>query len=87
MGHEFVYRVDHDTLKYMINKPQWSGRIARWILHLQEFNFTIEVRPSKSHVNDDVLSGLHKAFGSKTIASSFPYARLFYTDGIPKERA
>ena len=39
----FVFHVDHDALKYMINKPQLSGRIARWVLLLQEFNFTIHV--------------------------------------------
>ena len=29
LGYLFVFHVDHDALKYMINKPQLSGRIAR----------------------------------------------------------
>jgi hypothetical protein len=41
LGYEFTFYVDHDALKYMINKPQLSGKIARWVLLLQEFNFTI----------------------------------------------
>ena len=29
LGYPFVFHVDHDALKYVINKPQLSGRIAR----------------------------------------------------------
>lgn len=29
LGYKFVFHVDHDALKFMINKPQLSGRIAR----------------------------------------------------------
>ncbi len=28
LGYLFVFHVDHDALKYLINKPQFSGRIA-----------------------------------------------------------
>ena len=28
LGYSFIFYVDHDALKYMINKPQLSGRIA-----------------------------------------------------------
>ena len=38
LGYPFVFHVDHDALKYMINKPQLSGRIARWVLLLQELH-------------------------------------------------
>ena len=34
LGYPFVFHVDYDALKYMINKPQLSGRIARWVLLL-----------------------------------------------------
>ena len=56
LGYKFTFHVNHDALKYMINKPQFSGRVARWILLLQEFNFTIQVRQSKCHANADHLS-------------------------------
>ena len=49
LGYKFTFHIDHDALKYMINKPQLSGRIARWVLLLQEFDFTINVRPGKIH--------------------------------------
>jgi hypothetical protein len=34
LGNKFVFHVDHDALRYMIDKPQLSGRIARWVLLL-----------------------------------------------------
>jgi hypothetical protein len=34
LGYKFTFHIDHDALKYMINKPQLSGRIARWVLLL-----------------------------------------------------
>ena len=64
--------------QYMINKPQLNGRIARWVLLLQEFNFTVEVRPGKSHANVDHLSRSNEESGSEAIGNSFPYARLIY---------
>ena len=87
LGNKFVFHVDHDALKYLINKPQLSGRIARWVLLLQEFNFTIKLRPRKSHANADHLSQLNEEIGTKPIDDSFPAAQLFYIDVIPHEYA
>ena len=72
--------MDHDALKYMINKPQLSGQIARWVLLLQEFNFTKQVRPGKSHTNADRLSRFNKELGTEPIDDSFPNAHLFFID-------
>jgi hypothetical protein len=33
-----------------------TGRLARWIIYLQSFNFTIEFRKGKKHKNVDLLS-------------------------------
>ena len=34
LGYPFVFYVDHDALKYVINKPDLNGRLARWVLLL-----------------------------------------------------
>ena len=34
LGYRIVFHTDHDSLKYLVNKPDLSGRIARWILLL-----------------------------------------------------
>ena len=48
LGYKFTFHIDHDALKYMVNKSQLSGRIARWVLLLQEFDFDVDVRPGKN---------------------------------------
>jgi len=79
--------VDHDALKYMISKPQLSGRIARWVLLLQEFNFDIQVRPGKHHTNADHLSRISNDLSIDPIDDNFPDAQLFQVDIVSFEYA
>ena len=55
LGYRIIFHTDHDSLKYLVNKPDLSGRIARWIL-LQEFNYEVVVKSGKSNSNADYLS-------------------------------
>ena len=87
LGYKFTFHIDHDALKYMVNKPQLSGRIARWVLLLQEFNFDVDVRPGKKHANADFLSRLSKEVNPTSIDDSLPDAHLFNVDVIPVEYA
>jgi hypothetical protein len=34
LGYRIVFHTDHNSLKHLVNKPDLSGRIARWILLL-----------------------------------------------------
>ena len=45
LGRKFTFHVDHSTLVYLINKESLTGRLARWMLLLQEFDFQIHHRP------------------------------------------
>ena len=87
LGYKFTLHVDHDALKYVINKPQLSGRITRWVLLLQEFDFIINVRPEKSHTNVDFLSRVSVQVNSKSIDDTFPNAHLFNVNIIPSKYA
>ena len=69
----------------MINKPQLSGRIARWILLLQEFNFTMDIRPGRQHANADHLSRVLNELGYDPVPDALPDANLFAVDVITKE--
>ena len=82
LGYKFTFHVDHDALKYMINKPQLIGRIARWVLLLQEFDFIINVRLGKSHTNADFLSRVSEQVNPESIDDAFPDAHLFNVDII-----
>ena len=56
LGYRIMFHTDHDSLKYLVNKPDLSGRIAKWILLLQEFNYEVVVKLGKANSNADFLS-------------------------------
>ena len=87
LGYSFVFHVDHDALKYMINKPQLSGQIARWVLLVQEFNLTIHVQPGKKYANGNHLAQLTNEFGGDPILDSCLDVDLFVVDVISEEYA
>lgn len=53
----FVY-IDHTEIRYLINKPIVSRRLARWLLLMQEFDSTIIDKPRKTNIVVDFLSRL-----------------------------
>ena len=87
LGYKFTFYVDHDALKYVVNKPQLSGRLARWVLLLQEFNFDIVVRPGKQHSNADFMSRLGDEMepNGSPVEDDVPDADLFEVDIIHTE--
>ena len=57
LGGNFKMFTDHSALKYnLVNKPVLGGKICRWLLLFQEFNFKIIVKPSLFNVGLDHLS-------------------------------
>lgn len=55
LGYERVFYTDHDSLKYLVNMADLSGRIARWIVLLQECNYKVKVKSDKANSNADYL--------------------------------
>ena len=52
----FKLITDHSALKWMFGQKTVSGRIARWIAYMQQFNYTVEHKAGKSLGNVDGLS-------------------------------
>jgi hypothetical protein len=89
LGYKVVFHTDHDALKYLINKPDLSGRIARWILLLQEFNYDVVVKSGKMNVNADYLSRQRGPENSTDLSAEFPDEfpeQAFSSTGIPEEQ-
>ena len=72
LGYRIIFHTDHDSLKYLLNKPDLSGRIARWILLLQEFNYEVMVKSGKSNSNADYLSRQRGEEAVGDIQAEFP---------------
>jgi hypothetical protein len=52
----FLLLTDHDSLKYHKTMPNLSGRLARWIEKMAEFDYKLQHIPGKDNVVADVLS-------------------------------
>ncbi|GBM95150.1 Transposon Ty3-G Gag-Pol polyprotein, partial [Araneus ventricosus] len=55
-GRKFLLRIDHASLRWLLNFREPEGQIARWIQRLQEYDFEIQHRKGTSHGNADALS-------------------------------
>src|SRR3954464_15023397 len=53
-GRVFTVVTDHYSLRWLMKVEK--GRLARWALRLQEFNFDIQHKPGKDHGNSDAFS-------------------------------
>lgn len=55
-GMPFKVVTDHASLKWLMSQKELSGRLARWSLKLQAFDFVIEHRKGSANVVPDALS-------------------------------
>ena len=78
-----IFFVDHMALRYLVNKPDLSGRLARWILLLTEFDYTIQYKPGKMNLQADHLSRLSTKTGTEEMDDEFPDGRLFAVQKVP----
>jgi hypothetical protein len=71
LEYKTIFHTDHDSLKYLVNKLDLSGRIARWILLFQEFNYEVVVKPGKANQNADYLSRMRGEETMQDIQAEF----------------
>ena len=58
LGSHFKMFTDHSALKYLVNKPMLGGRICRWLILFQEYDFEIIVKPERLNLGPNHLSRL-----------------------------
>ena len=67
---------DHSTLKYLVNKPMLGGRIYRWFLLFQEYEFDIVVKLGKMNKGPYHLSRLEHGEEPTNIDDTLPDAQI-----------
>jgi hypothetical protein len=77
LGKHFNMFTDHSTLKYLINKLVLRGRICRWLLLFQEFDFEVIVKPGKLNAGLDYLSRVTNGEEYTYLEDKFLEAKLF----------
>ena len=60
-GKRFTIRTDHHSLRWVLNLADAQGRLARWRLRLQEFDFEVLYLPGRSHHGADMMSRLQSS--------------------------
>ena len=68
---------DHSALKYLVNKPVLRGRICRWLLLFQEYDFEIIVKPGRLNAGPDHLSWIDSGEEPSNLEDNLPDAQLF----------
>ena len=58
-GHAFTVITDHSSLRWLMDQKDLAGRLARWSLKLQGFDFEIEHRKGSQNVVPDALSRVY----------------------------
>jgi hypothetical protein len=77
LGSHFKMYTDHSALKYLVNKPVLGGRICRWLLLFQEYDFEVVVKPGKLNAGPDHLSHILTGEDAGNLDDNFPDAQLF----------
>jgi len=80
LGNKVVFFVDHMALTYLVNKPQASSRVTRWLLLFTEYDFSVVYKPGKTHGIADALSRTAYAEPPIGVPDSTPDASLFYVE-------
>jgi hypothetical protein len=77
LGFHFKMFTDHSTLKYLVKKPVLGGKICRWLLLFQEYEFEIIVKPGRLNAGPDHLSRLASGEELISLEDCLPDAQLF----------
>ena len=86
LGRKFTFHIDHSALLYLVNKQALTGRLARWMLLLQEFDFQIQHRPGVQHAVGDYLSSLESGEPAEPTYDDLPDAGLFSVTTLPDDK-
>jgi hypothetical protein len=76
LGGHFKMFIDHSTLKYLVNKPVLGGRICRWLLLFQEYDFEIIIKPGRMNKGPDNLSRLEHGEEPTSLEDTLSDAQL-----------
>ena len=85
LANPFTFYTNHQALKYFVSKPLHHGRICRWLLLFQEFEFEVVVRPGKLNLGPNHLSRIDTGEEPTGFNNDLPNAHLFHIEVVPKE--
>ena len=83
LAHKITLITRSDPIKYLVSRPALSGRIAKWLLLLGEFDITVQTpKAIKSQALADLLAHFPNE-GEKVITDAMPVE--FHEDSLMVE--
>ncbi len=76
LGYKAKIVTDHKALTYLVNKFNPSGRLARWLLLMEEFDIDIVHRLGRQHGNVDGFTRAYEGVGDVSENDDFPDATI-----------
>jgi hypothetical protein len=70
VGNKFVVKMDHNSLKYFLEKKDLSECQQKWVMKVQEFDFDIKYVEGKKNIVVDALSRRHVACSLMEISAN-----------------
>jgi hypothetical protein len=77
LGKHFNMFTDQSTMRHLVNNPVLGGRICKWLILLQEFDFEVVVKPGRLNARSDHLSKITNGEEPSNLEENFPDAQLF----------
>jgi hypothetical protein len=77
LGSHFKMYIEHSALKYLVNNSILGGRIYRWLLLFQEYDFEVIVKPRKLNVGPYHISWILTREDAGNLDDNFSDAQLF----------
>ena len=77
LGSHFKMFTDHLDPKYLVNKPVLGGKIYKWLLLFQDYDFEIIVKPRWLKAGFDHLSRLESGEEPINLEDNLLDAQLF----------
>eukprot|EP00253_Pinus_taeda_P006002 PITA_06002 len=77
LGGHFKMYTDHFALTYLVNKPVLGGKICRWLLLFQEYDFEVIVKSRQLNARPDHLSRIETSEEPSNLEEGMPNAQLF----------
>lgn len=75
-GSSVTVVTDHNSLRWLMTRPTPSGRLARWCLRLQDFDFEVIHRPGSANLVPDALSRNPTSDAIESVDLLPPYATV-----------
>lgn len=84
LANHFMLYINHQALKYLVNRPLHHGQICRWLILSKEFEFEVVIQLGKTNIGLDHLSIIGIGEDLLGIDNDLIDTNLFRVEAVPE---